>query len=271
MLNNINTNVETTTQYASVLDNTGAANANTWPASFVLRKSEARGHADHGWLKSYHSFSFGRYYDPNHMQFSVLRVINDDVIAPSRGFGMHPHNDMEIITYMLQGELRHEDSLGNGSVIKAGDVQRMTAGTGIVHSEVNASQMEASHLLQIWILPDTLKLAPSYEEKNISRADKLNRWCLIASKNGAAKNVLTVHQSLDLYATVLDETAQLDFTLNANRSAYLHVATGSILLNDQVLFAGDAVMIEALDATQLLHVQSQGGAEILLFDLPPNA
>jgi len=265
MLNYTNVNPENTSQHAAV-----AANTQAWPAHFVLHKSEARGHANHGWLNSYHSFSFGRYYDPNHMQFSVLRVINDDVIAPSRGFGMHPHNDMEIITYMLQGELRHEDSLGNGSVIKAGDVQRMTAGTGIVHSEVNASQMEPSHLLQIWILPDTLNLTPSYEEKNFTRADKLNRWCLVAGKNGGVKNALTVNQSLDLYATTLDETAPLDFTLNGNRSAYLHVATGSILLNGELLSAGDAVMIAALNETQLLSVQSQGGAEVLLFDLPPN-
>ena len=163
----------------------------------TLRKSAERGHANHGWLDSYHSFSFNRYYDPAHMQYSVLRVINEDVIAPAAGFGMHPHRDMEIITYMLSGELRHTDDIGNTAVIRAGDVQRMSAGTGVMHSEVNASDSVPVHLLQIWLLPERKGIAPGYEDMHFPKAGKLNQWRLIASRQHRPDSLL-VHQDVTL-------------------------------------------------------------------------
>lgn len=229
-----------------------------------LRKSEERGHANHGWLDSYHSFSFNRYYDPAHMQYSVLRVINEDVIAPDRGFDMHPHRDMEIVTYMLGGELRHMDSLGNGSVIRAGDVQRMSAGTGVVHSEFNASSSESAHLLQIWVLPERKDIEPGYEEKHFARDEKLNQWRLIASHD-ARQGSLLVHQDISLFATVLERGKTLDYQLAEQRSIYLQVARGSVNLNGEVLLAGDAAKVEQLPALQL---QALEDAELLLFDLP---
>jgi redox-sensitive bicupin YhaK (pirin superfamily) len=182
-----------------------------------LRKSQERGHARHGWLDSYHTFSFAHYHDPRFMGYSVLRVINEDVIAPGRGFGMHPHNDMEIITYMLDGELRHEDSLGNGSVIRRGDVQRMTAGSGIVHSEYNASAEHPAHLLQIWIMPDRTNLHPDYEDKRFDDARKQGRWCLIASNDGRGDS-LRVHQDIAFYAAVLDQGQSLSYEMDAGRT-----------------------------------------------------
>lgn len=229
-----------------------------------LRKSEERGHANHGWLDSYHSFSFNRYYDPAHMQYSVLRVINEDVIAPDRGFDMHPHRDMEIVTYMLGGELRHMDSLGNGSVIRAGDVQRMSAGTGVVHSEFNASSSESAHLLQIWVLPERKDIEPGYEEKHFARDEKLNQWRLIASHD-ARQGSLLVHQDISLFATVLEQGKTLEYQLAEQRSIYLQVARGSVNLNGEVLLAGDAAKVEQLPALQL---QALEDAELLLFDLP---
>lgn len=229
-----------------------------------LRKSEERGHANHGWLDSYHSFSFNRYYDPAHMQYSVLRVINEDVIAPDRGFDMHPHRDMEIVTYMLGGELRHMDSLGNGSVIRTGDVQRMSAGTGVVHSEFNASSSESAHLLQIWVLPERKDIEPGYEEKHFARDEKLNQWRLIASHD-ARQGSLLVHQDISLFATVLEQGKTLDYQLAEQRSIYLQVARGSVNLNGEVLLAGDAAKVEQLPALQL---QALEDAELLLFDLP---
>jgi redox-sensitive bicupin YhaK (pirin superfamily) len=198
------------------------------------------------------------------MGFSVLRVINDDIIAPAKGFGMHSHNDMEIITYILQGELQHKDSLGNGSVIRVGDVQRMTAGTGITHSEFNASSENPVHLLQIWIVPNQQNLAPSYEEKFFSDAQKRNQWCLLASENTENK-ALKVHQDLSLFSTKLSEQNQLDYTLKESRCAYLHVATGSVIINQQPISAGDAAMFDAAETIQILATND---AEILLFDLP---
>lgn len=229
-----------------------------------LRKSNERGHANLGWLDSYHSFSFAQYYDPAHMGYSVLRVINEDVVASGKGFGMHPHNNMEIITYMLSGELQHQDSLGNGSVIKAGDVQRMSAGSGIVHSEFNASPQHSAHLLQIWILPAEQGLTPSYEDKHFSDAQKQDRWCLIASQD-AREDSLLVHQDMALYATILHKSASLDYALSANRSAYLQVAKGEVLANGEHLTAGDALM---LDYGQQLQIEAVENAEMLLFDLP---
>lgn len=232
-----------------------------------IRRSQERGHVNHGWLDSYHSFSFARYYDPAHMNYSVLRVINEDVIAPAQGFGMHPHRDMEIITYMLSGALRHEDSLGNGSVIRAGDVQRMTAGTGIVHSEFNASPDESAHLLQIWLLPECDNLTPGYEEKHFSAAQKQDRWCLLASRSGE-DDALTVHQDIRLYASMLSRDARIDYHLLPERSAYLQVARGRVMLNGEQLIAGDAAKVSQ---EQLLVLNAVEAAELLLFDLPAAA
>jgi len=229
-----------------------------------LRKSEERGHANHGWLDSYHSFSFSRYYDPEHMQYSVLRVINEDVVAPDMGFGMHPHRDMEIVTYMLSGQIRHMDNLGNGSVIRAGDVQRMTAGTGIVHSEFNASSEEPAHLLQIWLLPERNNLQPGYEEKHFDPSENLNQWRLIASRD-AREGSLLIHQDVSLFATVLEQGKSLSYELAAERSAYLQVARGRVDLNGEVLLAGDAAKIEG---QQLIALKAFEDAEMLLFDLP---
>lgn len=229
-----------------------------------LRKAQDRGHANHGWLDSYHSFSFSSYQDPEHMHYSVLRVINEDVIAPSMGFGMHPHRDMEIITYMLKGELRHEDSLGNGSVIRAGDVQRMSAGTGIVHSEFNASDRTQAHLLQIWLLPEKNGITPGYEEKHFAAAQKQDRWRLIASNDGR-EDSLHIHQDVELYATVLTENQQLKYSVSPGRSVYLQVARGSIALSGVLLEAGDAAKV---DAQQQIEITAGEEAELLLFDLP---
>lgn len=229
-----------------------------------LRKSEERGHANHGWLDSYHSFSFARYYDPQYMGYSVLRVINEDVIEPARGFGMHPHQDMEIITYMLRGHIRHEDSLGNGSVINAGDVQRMSAGSGIVHSEFNASASESAHLLQIWLLPERNNIQPGYEEKHFAADDKLNRWKLIASRDQREGSLL-IHQDVDLYAAVLENGITVDFDARSERNYYLQVALGEVEVNGTLLGQGDAAMI---DDEALLQVSATEDAELLLFDLP---
>lgn len=231
-----------------------------------LRKSRERGHANLGWLDSYHSFSFSSYYDPAYMGYSVLRVINEDVIEPGRGFGMHSHRDMEIITYMLQGDLRHEDSLGNGSTIHAGDVQRMTAGSGISHSEFNASKTAQAHLLQIWLIPEQDGLSPGYEEKHFPLAAKHNRWCLIASREGR-DNSLKINQFVDLYASVLDQGVTLDLPLDSGRSYYLQVAQGSLQANGQDLQQGDAFR---MDGETRLDIRALTQAEVLLFDLPPH-
>ena len=230
----------------------------------TVRKGHDRGYANHGWLQSYHSFSFAEYYDPEHMHFSVLRVINDDTVAAGKGFGMHPHRDMEIITYMLHGELQHKDSIGNGAVIKAGDVQRMTAGTGIVHSEFNASHTDSVHFLQIWILPERLNLQPGYEDKHFTTAQKLNQWCLIAAKDNSTA-ALKVHQDMQLYATILNADAKLTYSANENRSLYLHVASGNIEVDGQQLSTGDALM---LNSGVELALEANAKSELLLFDLP---
>jgi redox-sensitive bicupin YhaK (pirin superfamily) len=229
-----------------------------------IRTSRARGHANRGWLDSYHSFSFADYYDPNWMGFSVLRVINEDVIAPARGFGMHSHDNMEIITYVLQGNLAHKDSLGNTEVIRQGHVQRMTAGTGITHSEFNASDSEPVHLLQIWILPNQQNLVPSYEDGFFTDAQKHNRWCLLASQD-AAQGSLKVHQDMTLWASILSERNALDYALKEGRSAYLQVASGSAEIDGMQLSAGDAALF---DVAELIKIVAINDAEILLFDLP---
>lgn len=230
----------------------------------VVRPSNDRGYFDRGWLKSFHSFSFGQYFDPEHMGFSVLRVINDDQIARGAGFGMHAHQDMEIITYMLKGKLRHQDSVGNSSVIEAGDVQRMTAGTGIEHSEMNADHNAIAHLLQIWIKPAILNLTPSYQEQRFSATQKKNQWCLIVSpnqRNGSIK----IHQDVNIYASQLDVGHSLHCAIDLARASYLQVATGAVSIDDLRLHAGDAVM--ARDFTDLRMTATED-SELLWFDLP---
>ena len=234
-----------------------------------IRRSQDRGHANHGWLDSYHSFSFNKYYDPAWMGFSVLRVINEDIIAPAQGFGTHSHADMEIITYVLQGELAHKDSMGNVETIKQGHVQRMTAGTGITHSEFNASDSEPVHLLQIWILPNQQGLKPSYEDGYFTDAQKMNQWCLLVSEeaepDSSQQGSLKVHQDMALLATKLDAEKQLDYALKFGRNAYLQVASGSIEIDGERLNAGDAALF---DAAELIHIKAISHTEVLLFDLP---
>ncbi len=212
-----------------------------------IRKAEERGYADHGWLKSYHSFSFADYYDPQHVQFGPLRVINEDRVAPGMGFGTHGHRDMEIISYVLEGELAHKDSMGNGSVIRPGDVQRMSAGTGVRHSEYNHAAHETTHFLQIWIVPDRTGIEPGYEEKRFEAADKRGRLRLVASPDGAEGSVV-VHQDVRLYAGLFDGDESATLALQPARRAYVHVARGRIVVNGQALEAGDAAKLEAADA-----------------------
>jgi quercetin 2,3-dioxygenase len=232
------------------------------PCKLDARKTAAMPIA--GWLDSYHSFSFANYYDTNWMGFSVLRVINEDVIAPAQGFGTHSHDNMEIITYVLQGELAHKDSMGNVETIKQGHVQRMTAGTGVSHSEFNASDSEPVHLLQIWILPNQQNLPPSYEDGFFTDEQKLNQWCLLASEN-AEQGSLKVHQDMQLFASQLSERKALDYVLKNNRSAYLQVASGSVEIAGKPLNTGDAALF---DAAELIQITAINDAEILLFDLP---
>jgi quercetin 2,3-dioxygenase len=231
---------------------------------FEIRRSASRGHAKEAWLESYHSFSFNRYIDRNRIHFSCLRVLNEDIIEPNTGFGMHPHEDMEIITYLLDGELRHQDSLGHSSVITAGSVQRMSAGTGIVHSEVNPSESKSVHLLQIWIFPNQQGLKPSYEERQIPSEKKLNQWCLIASSQ-VLEDALFIHQDASIYASILEEKQSLNYQPKPDRSLYLHVARGTLLFENERLYAGDAIAMEQGNCLDLTAVQS---AEIILFDLP---
>ena len=229
-----------------------------------VRKGEDRGHANHGWLDSHHSFSFADYHDPAHVQFSVLRVINEDRVAPGAGFPTHGHRDMEIVSYVLEGALEHQDSLGTGSVIRPGDVQRMSAGTGVRHSEFNASKSEFVRFLQIWILPKTNGIAPGYEQKHFAPADLSGKLRLIASPDGRAGSV-TIHQDALLYAAKLDGTMNVSHTLASGRRAYVHVARGSVALNGTPLAAGDGARIE--NEAQLRLEQGRG-AEVLVFDLP---
>ncbi len=229
----------------------------------ILRKSQARGHANHGWLDSYHTFSFASYYDPAHMGFSSLRVINDDRITPGAGFGTHGHNDMEIITYVLDGALEHKDSMGNGSVIVPGDVQRMSAGTGITHSEYNASKTETGHFLQIWILPNQTGVTPSYEQVHFSEADKRGRLRLIASPDGR-DGAVKIHQDASVYAAVLHAGDLVSHELMTGRKAYVHVARGEAQLNSQPLTEGDGAFVSDEHSVSFT---TNSKAEILLFDL----
>lgn len=229
----------------------------------TVRKSNERGHANHGWLDSNFSFSFAEYYDPAHMHFGALRVINDDRIAAGMGFGTHPHQDMEIITYVLAGAIEHKDSMGNGSVIRPGNVQRMSAGTGVRHSEFNPSPTEQTHLLQIWILPARKGDVPSYEEKAFSDADKRGQLRLVASSDGENDSV-TIHQDVKLYAGLFDGAESATMPITIGRKLYVHLARGTAEINGLVLQAGDAVMLT--QETQLT-IQHGEQAEVLVFDL----
>jgi redox-sensitive bicupin YhaK (pirin superfamily) len=229
-----------------------------------LRKSSARGHADHGWLDARHTFSFAEYHDPDYMGYSVLRVVNDDVIAPGTGFGMHPHRNMEIITYILDGTLQHQDSMGNGSLIRAGDVQYMSAGSGVRHSEVNPSSDEPVHLLQIWILPRETSLSPQYGQKTIPSEEKRGCWRMLASSDGRDGSI-RIQQDASLLATLLDNDASLPYQPVAGRRQYLHLARGTAALNGIMMRSGDGAFIEN---ETLLTLSDAKSAEALLFDLP---
>ncbi len=229
-----------------------------------IRRSEERGFADHGWLKSFHTFSFADYYDPEHVEFGPLRVINEDRVQAGAGFGTHAHRDMEIISYVLSGGLAHQDSLGNGSTIEPGDVQRMSAGSGVRHSEFNPSQSEAVHFLQIWIQPDRANLEPSYEEKRFTAAEKRGRLRLIVSPDQAQGSLL-IHQDARIYAGLFEGNERAHLEVGAGRRIYVHLARGSLTANGHVLNAGDAMRITQETA---LHIDSGKDAEVLVFDLP---
>jgi quercetin 2,3-dioxygenase len=229
----------------------------------TIRKANDRGHANHGWLDSHHTFSFANYYDPAQMGYRSLRVINEDRVAEGRGFGAHPHRDMEIISYVLEGALEHRDSLGNGSIIRPGDVQRMTAGTGVTHSEFNPSEQETAHFLQIWILPEAQGIEPSYEEKHFPAEEKRGQLKLLASRDGRDGSVL-VHQDLSLYATLLPAGESLTHAVSRDRYFWIQMARGRAIVNDHVVQAGDGIALEAIDQIDLT---GQEDAEILLFDL----
>ena len=229
----------------------------------TVRQGDARGHANHGWLDSRHTFSFADYYDPREMGFGTLRVINEDRVQPGRGFGTHPHRDMEIISYVLEGALEHKDSLGTGSVIRPGDVQRMSAGTGVLHSEFNPSPREPVHFLQIWIEPKQRGVKPSYEQKTFSADDKRGRLRLVASPDGADGSV-SIHQDAWVYAALLDGDQAVTYAGPEGHRAYVHVARGTIQLNGQQLAAGDGAKVAAES-----RLRFAGGrqAEVLLFDM----
>src|SRR5262245_60456565 len=228
-----------------------------------VRRSHERGYADHGWLKSYHTFSFADYFDPEHVEFGPLRVINEDRVAPGAGFGTHGHRDMEIISYVLDGELAHKDSTGTSSVIRPGDVQRMSAGRGVRHSEFNHSSTKPVHFLQIWIQPNVQGIEPEYEEKRFGPEEKRGRLRLIASPDGADGSV-RVHQDARVYAGLFDGVERATLELASGRRFYVHIARGSVTVNDETLSAGDAV---ALTDVKSVTVTNGKDAEVLMFDL----
>ncbi len=228
------------------------------------RPSAARGHAQHGWLESRHTFSFADYYDPSQMGFSNLRVINEDRVAPGRGFGTHSHRDMEIISYVLEGSLEHKDSIGTGSVIRPGDVQRMSAGSGVAHSEFNASKIEPVHFLQIWLLPSARGTAPSYEQKTFGPEEKRARLRVVASPDGRDGSV-TVHADAVLHAGLFETAERANFALTAKRQAWVQVARGQVMLNGELFSEGDGAAV-----TQEAEITIEGvdSSEVLVFDLP---
>lgn len=229
----------------------------------TIRKAEERGHLDHGWLDTYHTFSFDQYYDPRHMSFGSLRVINEDRVAPGHGFPTHSHRDMEIITYVLEGGLAHRDSMGNGSIIKPGDVQRMTAGIGVAHSEANPSSSEPVHLLQIWIMPNARSLEPGYEQKMFSDEAKRGKLALIASENGRDGSV-TIHQDANVYASKLDLADSVTHTIGEDRRVWVQVARGSVRVNGEHLKQGDGA---AITDEETISIEGKEPSEILLFDM----
>lgn len=231
----------------------------------TLRPSAERGHANHGWLDTHFSFSFAEYYDTRHMGFRDLRVINEDVVSAGRGFGMHPHRDMEILTYIIDGELSHRDSMGRGATLKRNDVQRMSAGTGVMHSEVNQSQ-EPVHLLQIWLLPEAEGLKPSYEDKTFAPEEKQNRLRLIASHNGRDGST-TIHQDASVYASVLDSGKSVSLALKNGRHAWVQLISGQLDVNGTKLHKGDGAAISGESALRIASNSGNGAAEFLLFDL----
>jgi len=230
----------------------------------IVRRSADRGHADHGWLKSYHSFSFADYFDEDHVEFGPLRVLNEDRVIGGQGFGTHGHRNMEIISYVLEGELTHQDSIGTRSTIRPGDVQRMSAGTGVRHSEFNGSPTNKLHFLQIWIQPNAADIPPSYEEKHFDAADKRGRLRLIASSNGEAGSVL-LHQDVRVYSGLFDSGESARLELAAGRRAYIHVARGLVHANGVELNAGDALKLTEEGVIDIAHGAK---AEVLVFDLP---
>ena len=230
---------------------------------FDIFRSDSRGSADHGWLKAKHTFSFAEYRDPERVHFGKLRVINEDRIAPAQGFGTHPHRDMEIVTYIISGVIEHKDSMGNGTVIRAGEVQRMTAGTGVLHSEFNHSKDEELHLLQIWIFPEEDNLEPGYEQTLFPREEKLNRLRLVGSRDGREGSI-TIHQDVDLYASALEQGNEVALNDVADRRIFVQVVSGDLEVNGQKLSAGDGAQIRnAADIT----VKAAADAEFLLFNL----
>lgn len=230
----------------------------------AIRKSADRGTSQFSWLDSQHTFSFGSYMDPNNMGFSDLRVINEDRVIPGAGFGKHGHRDMEIISYVIEGELGHKDSMGNGSVIRPGDVQRMSAGTGIMHSEMNASQDNPVHFLQIWIMPAEKGITPSYEQKHFAPATRQDQWRLVGSHDGREGSV-TIHQDVSLYAATLGKGKTLSYALPINRQAWLQVVKGALQLDGQTLNAGDGIAFADLEAFTVIGQDKE--TEVLLFDL----
>jgi len=228
-----------------------------------LRPARDRGHADHGWLNSWHSFSFANYYDPKHVQFRALRVINDDTVEPGGGFGAHSHRDMEIVSYVLDGSLAHKDSMGNGSIIRPGNVQRMSAGTGVQHSEFNPSQTEKVHFLQIWFIPNAVGINPSYEEKYFDDAEKRGRLRLIASPDGIDGSV-TIHSDAKMFVVLLEAREQVGHPLAQDSYVYVHVARGDVALNDTPLQSGDGAMLAGGERVVLAQGRN---AEVLVFEL----
>lgn len=229
-----------------------------------VRKSSERGHAKHGWLESYHTFSFAHYYDPNHMGFRVLRVMNEDRVLPDNGFGTHPHDNMEILSYVISGELEHKDNMGNGSVIKPGEFQIITAGTGITHSEFNPSSDKETHFYQIWILPDTQGLKPNYQQRAFPPIEGGQALQLVASKSGEAGSLL-VNQDVRLYRAILSQGEEIELPLVVGRYGWIQLVRGEIEIAGEMLRAGDGV---ALSEIELLEVKAVTGSELLFFDLP---
>lgn len=230
---------------------------------FDIIQSETRGAADHGWLRARHTFSFADYYNPERVDFGTLRVINEDRIAPGKGFDTHPHRDMEIITYVIDGAIKHKDSMGNGAVITPGEVQRMTAGTGVRHSEFNHSRDNELHLLQIWIYPEKKALAPGYEQTRFTRDEKLNRLCLVGSRDGRDGSV-TIHQDVNLYASVLEQGQEVALDVGSDRKVFVQVIRGDVRVNGQSLSAGDGVRVVGESSLQLAADRE---AEFLVFDM----